>query len=193
MISALILAAGFSRRMRGRDKLLELVNGLPCVKVLADRANLAGLNVDIVVPDLDHPRALAVRDYNLIISKNAKLGMSHSLKAGIRGLPKNATATIILLGDMPEITTHDLSIIIRAYRISNKNIVQATTSEGEPGHPVLFSRKYFGELTKLHGDKGARKVIERHQDDLIFAPLPAQHAKLDLDTPEDWQQWRGSY
>ncbi|MCY4303731.1 MAG: nucleotidyltransferase family protein [Aestuariivita sp.] len=192
MISALILAAGFSRRMRGRDKLLEAVNGYPCIKVLADRANQADLNVYIVIPNLKHPRALAVQDYNLIVSENTKLGMAHSLKAGILGLPEEVTAVIVLLGDMPEITTNDLLSIIRTYRISNKFIVQATTSDGTPGHPVLFSRKYFGELTRLSGDRGAWKVIERHKDDQVFVPLPEQHAKIDLDTPEDWKQWKAS-
>jgi len=190
MISILILAAGQSARMRGGDKLLEDVGGQPCLSHLVHCARATGFDTIAVVPHLDHPRAAAAHGARIVPSPDADQGMAHSLRAGLNALPKMAEAVIILPGDMPEITSADLLAVAQAHLDSGKGIVQAATSDHAPGHPTLFARRYFPLLDQLSGDSGAREVIDAHRDDRLLLPLSDDRARLDLDTPEDWDNWR---
>jgi molybdenum cofactor cytidylyltransferase len=55
------------------------------------------------------------------------------------------------------------------------------------GHPFWFSRNMFGEISRLHGDKGVWKLIESGRYEVgelrIDGPVP-----LDVDTWEDYQR-----
>lgn len=192
MITIVILAAGQGSRMRGGDKLLEDVDGSPCLTVLTRRALATGFCVSVVVPDMEHPRARAAPDARLIPAPDAKLGMAHSIRAGLADLSDETEAIIILPGDMPEVTTEDLIAVAKAYENSGKGIVQMGTQDGKPGHPVLFARRYFLKLSKLSGDRGAAPVIAAHRDDWHLLHRDGQRARRDLDTPEDWATWRAN-
>ena len=73
--------------------------------------------------------------------------------------------------------------------IKINNIIQATTQTGEHGHPVIFPLSVFEQLKSLSGDQGARGVIKRNKNLLRLVALPYLHARTDLDTPEEWQDW----
>lgn len=193
MIAILILAAGRAARMRGGDKLLEEVDGAPCLTVLCNRALASGAEVFAVIPDGDHPRATALpARVRPVPAPDADLGMAHSIRAGIAALPPGTEAAMILPGDMPEIETADMQAMIAAFSTTPSQILQAATQDGAPGHPILFASTLFPEFETLTGDTGARRVIEAHRADWTLFPLPGQRARQDLDTPEDWAAWRAS-
>ena len=100
----LILAAGASTRMRGADKLLEDVQGAPCLQVMAKRALATGQPIVVTLPRLDHPRARCLDGLDVIqvTVPDANLGMSRSLQRGIAALPRAADGVMILPADMPE-------------------------------------------------------------------------------------------
>ncbi|MFK7751217.1 MAG: NTP transferase domain-containing protein [Sedimentitalea sp.] len=190
MISVLILAAGQSSRMRGGDKLLELVDGQACLAVLTQRALATGFDVRVVLPALDHPRAQAASGARRVVARDANLGMAHSLRAGLGDVPDQTRAVIILPGDMPDIQTQDLQTVANAHYDSQKGIVQATTADGKPGHPILFAARYFEAMSHLSGDRGAWAIIDANRDDWGTVALQDGRARRDLDTPEDWAAWR---
>ena len=172
--------------MRGGDKLLEPVEGVPVLRLLCQRGLAAELSVRVCVPALDHVRAQALAD--LPVERIAvplwRTGMSASVRAGLRAL--DAPSVLILPADMPEITEGDLRVIAR----HPGRIVQATAEDGTPGHPVRFDRAYFEELRALTGDTGGRAVLQAHPAEVQRVTLPACHATTDLDTPEAWADWR---
>lgn len=67
--------------------------------------------------------------------------------------------------------------------------ILARLAAGQPGHPVLFTRRHFEELMALRGDRGAAELIRSHADRLAQLVLPGRAASLDLDTPEDWARF----
>ncbi|WP_425038974.1 nucleotidyltransferase family protein [Primorskyibacter sp. S187A] len=182
----ILLAAGFGRRMRGADKHLERVQGHPVLRMLAMRGLEAGLEVIVTVPELTHPRAEVLRglDVTRVPVPDAASGMAASFRAALAEC--SARDAMFLPGDMPDITTGDLSKIAGAEGM----IVQATSEDGLPGHPVRFHESLFEELRQLQGDTGARTVLKRHSDHVTRIALPAHHAVTDLDTPEEWAAWR---
>ena len=55
-IAILLLAAGRSSRMKGRDKLAEQVDGQPLLSLICARARETGFPVYVTLPDPTHPR-----------------------------------------------------------------------------------------------------------------------------------------
>lgn len=189
----LILAAGASSRMRGADKLLELVAGEPLLARMATTALASGLQTLVILPP-DRPArlaALAPTGVAHVIAPDAAKGMAESLKSGVAALPVDR-AIMLLLADLPEITTEDLTLIAQAHRADPHAILRGTSASGQPGHPVLFPPRYREDLLALSGDEGARSVLQRHKAQVRLIALPGTHAVTDLDTPEDWAAWRAA-
>lgn len=187
-LAILILAAGQSSRMRGADKLRQVIDGQPLLTVICARAQTTGLPVWVTLPGLDHARADALpATVTAVPVPDADLGMAASIRAGVAALPQTVTAVMILPADMPDLTQDDLRRMARAY---SGGILRATAADGTPGHPVIFARTHFAELSTLRGDEGARRVITANLDALRLIALPDSHATTDLDTPEAWAAWR---
>lgn len=193
MTAIIILAAGASSRMGGRDKLLEDVDGIPLVRRQALRAVATGAPVLITLPAGPHPRydAFEGLEVQTVPVPDAADGMSASLRAGLRALPAGTKAAMIVLADMPEITTEDMNTVLRAVDpAAPQRIWRAQTQDGKPGHPTAFHAALFAQLLALRGDHGAAEVIKAHAAQVQAVPLPANHARTDLDTPADWAAWR---
>ncbi|MBO9472128.1 nucleotidyltransferase family protein [Shimia sp. R10_1] len=192
MLTILVLAAGSSSRMRGGDKLLEDIEGAPLLRIITSRALATGANVMVALP-LDKPNrmeALAGLSVQSVFVPDADNGMAHSLRAGVAALSDETTAVMILPADMPEIEEFDLQTMINALKATPEAILRGATAAQVPGHPVLFPRRFFPELLRLSGDKGARDVLKANKQSITLVPLPENHALVDLDTPEQWESWR---
>jgi molybdenum cofactor cytidylyltransferase len=189
----LILAAGAASRMRGEDKLLQPVGGQLLLARIAGQALATGLPVLVVLPP-DRPARLAALQptgAQHVIAEEAGLGMAHSLAAGVAALPADR-AVMLLLADLPEITTADLLRVADHHRAAPASILRGAGADGTPGHPVLFPPGFRAELLALRGDEGARSLLQRHRALVQLVPLPGQHATTDLDTPEAWAAWRAA-
>jgi CTP:molybdopterin cytidylyltransferase MocA len=187
----LILAAGASSRMRGGDKLLEPVGDRPLLARIAAAALQTGLPVVVALPP-DRPardRALDGLAVARVTVGDPSAGMAESLKAGLSAVPPDH-GVMLLLADLPEITGPDLARIAEAWRAEPEAILRGAAADGTAGHPVCFPPDLRDELETLKGDEGARSVIVRHRARLRLVPLPDRHAVTDLDTPEDWAEWR---
>jgi molybdenum cofactor cytidylyltransferase len=189
MIATLLLAAGQSSRMGGRDKLLETVDGFPLLALLTARALSVGPTF-VTLPSADHRRRFALPQSAQIVVVDANLGMAHSIKAGITALRDTATGVMILPADMPDITAADMAAVQAAANLSSAPIVRATTSQGTPGHPIYFAASQFSRFDDLHGDRGAYRLTIGLEDKTLLVPLQGDRARLDLDTPQDWHAYR---
>ena len=183
----LLLAAGASSRMKGRDKLVEDVAGEPLLRVIARRAAKAG-PLRVTVPDGNDARAKALDGIDCeIVTLPAGCTQSESLAAGTKGL---SGPVLVVLADMPEVTAHDMHLLLALSEQAPKAILRAAAKDGTPGNPVLFPGDLLADLQKIRGDKGARDLLKTHQARVHLVPLPDRRALIDLDTPEDWAAWR---
>ncbi|PWE34188.1 CTP--molybdopterin cytidylyltransferase [Maritimibacter sp. 55A14] len=189
----LLLAAGASRRMRGRDKLLEPMGDRPLLRERAETCLRAGAGLTVAVLPPDTPArqsALDGLEIRIVVARDAGLGMAASIRAGIRALPPQVEAALLVLADMPELTSADLAAVLNAHDPTKPRICRGTAEDGRPGHPVLFPARLFPRLLELDGDEGARSLIEAERGNTRAVPLPGRRALTDLDTPEDWARWR---
>ncbi len=182
----LILAAGASTRMRGRDKLLEQVRGRALLADRIEAARAASKQVFVTLPPAPHPRYAVAGGAQPIPVPDARSGMGASLRAGIRALPANTSHVMVLLADMPDLTTADLCAVAQG---GQGLAWRGATQEGLPGHPIVFAAPLFTDLCALSGDSGGRSVL----DALTSVPLirlAGERARTDLDTPDAWKRWR---
>lgn len=173
--------------MRGADKLLEPVDGTPVLGLLARRALTVGPTF-VTVPSRDHPRCHVLPPDARVVPIDGQ--MSDSIRAGLAALPDAARGVIILPADMPDITAQDLAVIRDVARTTDAAIVRAQTADGRAGHPIYFAASVFPLFANLEGDRGAFRLTQGREHDTVFVPLSGDRARLDLDTPEDWDAYR---
>jgi len=194
MIPILILAAGQSKRMRGADKLMEDVGGVPLVVQQAKVAMATGNPVFVALPDHTHPRGRALGGFPVtkLALPEASEGMASTLRAGVARLPV-APAFMVMLGDLVALETHDLSNVLAARIDFPGNLIwRGATEDGKPGHPILFDGSLKPKFQKLSGDGGGEGLVSPLRDQTYLVPLAGNRARLDLDTPEEWAAWRAA-
>jgi len=191
-VATLIPAAGASRRMRGRDKLMEEVRGRA---LLADRVALAldlGGEVLVTLPPRGDARAEALTGLagpRLFVEEvpEAAEGMAASLRHGAQwARARGAAALMVLLPDLPDLTLGDMRALLAAF--DGARILRATAEDGRAGHPVVFPARHLPDMAALRGDAGARAILAAQE--VARIALPGARAVTDLDTPEDWAAWR---
>jgi molybdenum cofactor cytidylyltransferase len=198
-VVAIVLAAGSSRRF-GSDKRLHVIEGvnllqrslskplamnIPTLVVLrpSDKGNVS----DLLGSYLKDPRV------ELLFAADADRGMGHSLACAARYLVDDCTekrnpnfremiAALVLLADMPWIKLESIANIVGAY--SEKKIV-IPTYKNEWGHPILFSRRWFDDLEKLSGDRGAKHLLQANRDALIELQVGDEGIFRDVDVAPD--------
>lgn len=178
--------------MRGRDKLLEPVEGVPLLRRQADIARRTGAPVMVTLPPA-HAARLAVLagldGVRITPLPEAPEGIAASIRAGTGWAREiGAQGLMVLLADLPEIGTDDLRAMMRAFAAAPGTPLRATDASGLPGHPVILPARLYPALAGLSGDRGAGGLLKRERPAEIV--LPGRRATTDLDTPEDWAAWR---
>jgi molybdenum cofactor cytidylyltransferase len=188
----LVLAAGASSRMRGRDKLLEPVTGKPLLLKVVETAVATGAPVVITLPPLSEARRaiLTGLPVTLVEVPDAAQGMSRSISGGIAAIgPEGDAGLMILPADMPGFSTEALADLISRFQSEPDLIFRGAAADGTPGHPVIFPHDLWADLAAVTGDEGGQSVLRRHRDRVRLVPLPEDMALLDLDTPEAWARF----
>lgn len=185
----LVLAAGRSSRMRGEDKLMRVIDGEPLLRRSTQRCLDTLYPVTVVTAEKTHRRD-CLADLPCRIIEVPAGPMSASLVAGTRALSDRAL--LVMLADMPDLTTKDLLMVIRAGDKFSTKICRAGTEDGAAGHPVLFPASLLPDIRALETthDQGAKDILAAREVHLV--PLPGRHAVTDLDTPEAWAQWEAA-
>jgi molybdenum cofactor cytidylyltransferase len=197
IVHILVLGAGASSRMRGRDKLLQLVKGKPILRLVTDVALATGAPVFVTLPPASDARRQSLAGSNAYIVEvpDADLGMSRSIAHGVAAISATDVGpddgVMILPADMPGFSTKALADLVSRFRAEPELIWRGATIDGAPGHPAIFPRDLWENLAAVTGDEGGRSVLKRHGDRVRVVPLPGEMAVLDLDTPEDWAAYLG--
>ena len=185
MIAAIVLAAGFARRM-GRQKLLLDVRGKPVVRWSVEAiAPHVGDAVVVTGQDDEGVRAaLTGLPVRFAVNPRPQAGQGSSIAIGAAALKPWTAAALVALGDQPRLPEGLIARLLAERERTGKAIV-APVYRGTQGTPVLFSADVFPELRALDGDAGARAVVQARPERVarveIDAPMPP-----DVDTPEDY-------
>lgn len=185
-VHAIILAAGRSSRMGGSNKLLATFDGEPLVRQVAAHAlasKARGVTV-VIGHEADAVKAaLTGLDISTVANPDFSDGLSTSVRAGLAALPQNADAAMIVLGDMPRVTSADLNRLIEAFARDRGAVIVRASSGGKRGNPVILPRAAFADLALVEGDEGARSLMESGRFEVVDVDI-GEAAMVDVDTPE---------
>jgi molybdenum cofactor cytidylyltransferase len=198
-IAAVILAAGrstrFSSNQPGTTKLVAELNGKPLIRHVAEAA--LGSAARPVIAVTGHARDLvqaALADVPVTFAHNEDYasGLASSLRVGIAAVPPNAPGAIILLGDMPLVTSDLIDEVIRSFGEGANADAVAPVTAGRRGNPVLLARSLFAGVAGLTGDEGARRLLQNPGIHVIEIASAGEAAGADIDTPEALETLRKS-
>ncbi|MGI9401926.1 MAG: NTP transferase domain-containing protein, partial [Rhizobiaceae bacterium] len=184
--AAIILAAGQSRRMGEANKLAAIFNGKPLVRQVTEAAAASEADEVIVVTghEADVVRSvLTGLDVRFVDNPAYEEGLSTSLAAGVSAVGKGFDRAIILLADMPQITTQMIDHLIATSRSSPPGSIILSTFKGKRGNPVLWPLEFFEQLAQISGDVGARHLIGENAGRVVQVEL-GEAAGFDIDTQE---------
>jgi molybdenum cofactor cytidylyltransferase len=183
MIAGVLLASGASRRF-GSDKLLAPLAGRAVIRWSAEALASAvdALYVVVHIESAGLRAALNGLDVRWVTNPDADSGMASSIRAGIGALPSDAEAVFVALGDQPLLDPSVAARVVSCWNEGSARAVAPVYADGR-GHPVLFGASLYPFLLALHGDSGARELLEWLGDDLATLTI-AEPMPLDVDTPE---------
>ena len=185
-VAAIILAAGQSLRM-GCNKLLVAVGGKPLVRRVAENVLSSRANPVLVVAGYDAENlkhALAGCAISTVQNPDFRCGLSTSIRAGVGALPDGSDGVLIVLGDMPGVSSFLIDCMIGAFSAESGNAICVAARNGTRGNPVLFGRRFFPELLALTGDEGAKRLVAANEGSVLTIEAHDDGPFLDIDTPE---------
>ncbi len=184
-LSALILAAGQSRRFGG-GKLRAPWNGRPLILWALEAALAAPVSEVILVWGGD-PLILPLLPpdprLRTVHCENHLDGMGASLAAGLKAIDPKSVGAYVFLGDMPRVPTLLMKTMAKA--LEGQVLAIAPQFDKRRGHPVLLSAALFPKLLTLNGDQGAGAVLKTLDEGLIFVLAPDDGCLFDIDRPDD--------
>jgi molybdenum cofactor cytidylyltransferase len=185
-VAGILLAAGTSSRM-GSNKLLFELEGESMLRRMARRALAAGLSPLVVV--LGHESDRAYREIEDLPCQWAlnplyEQGVNSSLKGGVMAVRGEAQAAVVMLADMPFVTTEMIAAMIARYRETRAPLVISDYA-GVNAPPMLYDKSLFLELLTMEGEGCGRQVVKRHRQEAEVLTWP-ESALADLDVPEDY-------
>ena len=189
MIWGMILAAGESKRM-GKPKLLLPFGEKTIIETIIDSVIQSKLD-DVLVVLGAHREKIEkkIKDFSIkiVVNPNFKNDMLSSVQCGFRALPEDVEASLVILGDQPEISSALINKIVEAYKKSKKGIVLPVFRKNR-GHPVLIDMKYQGEIEDLNPDLGLRNLVYKHAEDILEVEVITPSILQDIDTIEDYNR-----
>ena len=184
-----VLAAGMSSRL-GMPKQLLKYNGKTLLKHAVDEATnsnadtvivILGANADLLLKEIDESKV------RIVENKEWKEGMASSVRNGLNEALKispTTDAVIFMVCDQPFVSSSLLNDLINKQKDTGMPILACDYGEAI-GPPALFYKSLFPELMQLKGDAGAKKIIQKHNDEV--ATILFAKGKIDIDTTEDYE------
>jgi molybdenum cofactor cytidylyltransferase len=185
----LILAAGNSSRLGEPKQLLDF-KGKSLLRHVAEESLKITKSVVAVTGSNSIEISKEIDNLELIITENRiwNEGMGSSIHIGFSQLLSSFPAIescIVSVCDQPFIDAEVFSELIQIQQDSQKGIVASKYAD-TLGTPVLFTKKYFTDLSKLTGHEGAKKLLQKFKDDI--AEINFEKGAIDIDTQNDYQQ-----
>lgn len=189
MVTAIVLAAGRSRRM-GRSKPLLPLGDRTAVERVVD-ALLAVPVEDVVVvtraADSRIREALAGRPVRFVTNPDPQGEMLSSVQTGLRACPDSSQWALIAMVDQPLISEDTHRAMVRR-AASSRHLVLTPTFGGRGGHPILLSRGLFWEALALGPDQSLKDLVRAHESEVEQVPVEDEAVVRDMDDPQSYER-----
>lgn len=195
MLTAIVLAAGVSRRM-GRNKLLLPYKGKPLLAYVVQQILAARVGPVIVVTGHDASLvAASLKGLSVQIVHNSRYeeGMTSSIQAGIAAA--SGEGYMICLSDMALISPGEYALLNRAFikelKLDKACIIQPTY-DNQVGNPVTFSAAWREAILANTDPEGCKNIVRSHTENVYQVEMLTSSVLQDVDWPDDYDRLTGS-
>lgn len=212
MVTAIVLAAGLSRRMGEVNKLLLPFGEKTVLETTLD--NILSSNIEVVLIVIGHeaPQVKKVLDdylrrntgfrrkFFIVENPDYEKGMTTSIQAGIKASKRLSPPTLnsqfstlnymICLSDMPLISSDEYSFLKNQFeeilKKDEKAIVQPIFKE-KRGNPTIFSSFYENDILNLIDTEGCKPIVQSHKNHVYLVEMPTHSILKDIDNNQDYK------
>lgn len=184
MISAIILASGYSRRM-SKNKLFLEYKGKTLIEHTIDVIKQCCFSEVIIVAREEKIIEIGKKNgLKVIENENAVKGISESVKLGVM----NTTETdgyMFFTADQPFLDKDTIKGLICKFG-EDSNYIIVPRREGRRGNPVIFPCVFKEDFLKLKGDVGGKIIINKNLEKVKFVEIQDSAKLFDIDTNENY-------
>jgi molybdenum cofactor cytidylyltransferase len=192
-LTAVVLAAGSSQRLEGRNKLLLPWQGKTVIRQVVENT-LAAMAEVVVVTGYQAERvegALEGLPVKIVHNPDYPAGQATSLRRGLQAVgPDKNRGIMFVLGDQPLVPPALLKTLALAFTLEEP-LALYPRYQGKRGNPVLFDRRTFPALAGVAGDQGGRQVLARLGEGARAIDTICPGVIRDIDTPQDLEELQG--
>jgi molybdenum cofactor cytidylyltransferase len=189
MISAILLAAGQSKRIRKENKLIKNFKGKPLINHILESLVKSKVNKIIIVLGYQNKQLKKIikknKKYIFVTNKKFKSGMSTSIKSGLRKISKKDKGFMMVQSDMPFIKSTDVNKIYNSIK-KGKSLVHALKFRSKVGNPIGFDISVINKFKKIKGDTGAKFMVKRLRKKTTFIKVSSSKIFKDFDLKKDF-------
>ena len=182
MITAIVMASGFSKRM-GLNKLLMKYNDKFLIEHTLEKISQCDFAEKIIVTQYEEIEKLT-DNFKVVINENAHKGQSESIKLGVKSSEK-CDGYMFFVADQPLINQKDIEKLIRVFR-ENKDFIIIPKYKEKRGNPVIYPSLYKEEILRLEGDKGGKSII-KSSNKIKYVEVE-EDTLFDIDNKDDFNK-----
>lgn len=192
MLSAIVLAAGSSKRMEGENKLLLPFLGATIIECVVKTILAAGITEVIIVTGFQKEKIeTALENYPVqcVHNPNHEKGMTTSIQTGVSVC--NGNGYMICLGDMIAVTANEYAMLKDQFEIFvaiNASGICIPVYNSKRGNPVIFSATYRNEILAHTEMEGCKKIVQANQQNVYEVVMPFNHILQDIDYKGDYEK-----
>jgi molybdenum cofactor cytidylyltransferase len=192
VISAIILAAGKSTRM-GQPKMLLPWADITVLGRVILTFQEAGIEDVIVITGGSREAVGQIVNQHgarSVFNRDFAGGeMLSSLQVGIRAQKAEAQATLVGLGDQPQVQRETVRSICETFANQPSKLI-VPSFQMRRGHPWLVERSLWNEILQMSAEQSPRDFLNRHADEITYVPVETSSILADLDTLEEYRKAR---
>ncbi len=185
-VSAIVMAAGLSKRMN-QNKLLMKLDGIEIYKYILNTIKECKNyfnEIIVIAKDNDILYYSESLGFKTIVNNISHLGQSTSIKLGLEN-SNYSEGYMFFVSDQPFVKKETIKQLCDSF-VKNQDKIIMASYNGINGNPVIIPHKFKGELISLQGDVGGKHIINNHVDDIIKIFIPTDNEYIDIDTMDDY-------
>lgn len=189
-LSAVLLAAGESRRMGPLNKLALPIAGTPMLRRTAEMLANSGLAELVVV--VGHEQGVArglLRGLpaRIVYNPDFEEGQMTSVYHGLAALRQACDGVMICLSDQVLLDADDIETIAHGFA-SCPTSIMVPFHKGRRGNPIVMDFSQREAILAERRNLGCKRLIEKNPELVTVLEMPNDHVLVDIDTPQAYTQ-----
>ena len=189
MITAILLAAGQSKRLFNQNKLIKNYKGKLLINHAVQSIIKSKIEKLIIVLGFEYLKVKKKINKNkkikFVINHNYTRGIASSIKCGLKKISNKSDGFIIVQADMPEIGKNILNKLYKEIK-TNKKEIFVPRKNNKIGNPIGFKLSMINQLKKISGNRGAKFIIKRNKSKIKYIRTKSLGIFKDIDLNKDF-------